>query len=254
METVEEEKLSTSEFRSNVSVAKWQPTLKVFQLVRLRGKFWTKCGFSINGTNFLYPEEAIWLVEINQLVVLETGSVDSGTICDKKKIFSLGIPAISIPVYLTYLKLKSLEYIVQRHNRFSRTFSGDAELFDCMQQHPSLSLLDLTISYDLYVESQNFSKRAASNKEILPVAYVIICDGRYCFSPRIILTLLSEASGIPVIFASVSATGFVMLEEFSDALVSLDLMNEKKNKRKRVREEESLTCVDDSSKLATSYE
>lgn len=41
----------------------------------------------------------------------------------------------------------------------------------------------------------------------------ILCsDGGYCFSPRVIITLLSEAENIPVMFASVSSTGFVMLE------------------------------------------
>lgn len=43
-----------------------------------------------------------------------------------------------------------------------------------MERHPSLSLLDLTVSYDLYLESQNFSKKAVSLKEIAPVAYVVI--------------------------------------------------------------------------------
>lgn len=41
-------------------------------------------------------------------------------------------------------------------------------------------------------------------------------DGRYCFSPRVVLTLLAEAGEIPVIFASVSSTGFVMLEVRGD--------------------------------------
>lgn len=95
-----------NEVRRNVSVAKWQSALNVFQLVRLKGKFWTKCGFSINGTNFLYPEEALWLQEINQVAISEDGSFDVSAIVSKQRIFELAIPAISIPVYLTYLKLK----------------------------------------------------------------------------------------------------------------------------------------------------
>ncbi len=98
----------TSEFRRNVSIAKWQPSLKVFQLVRLKGKFWTKCGFSINGTNFLYPEEALWLIEINQLGISSDGTAELASMVTKEQIFHLSIPAISIPVYLTYLKLKVL--------------------------------------------------------------------------------------------------------------------------------------------------
>lgn len=47
-------------------------------------------------------------------------------------------------------------------------------MIDYMLQHPSLSLLDLTVSYELFVESQNFTKKAAAAKEILPVAYVVI--------------------------------------------------------------------------------
>lgn len=45
---------------------------------------------------------------------------------------------------------------------------------DFMERHPSLSLLDMTVSYDLYLESQNFSKKAVSLKETAPVAYVVI--------------------------------------------------------------------------------
>jgi hypothetical protein len=108
-------------------------------------------------------------------------------------------------------------------------------ILEYMQRHPSLSLLDLVVAYDLFVDSQNYSKSAVANKQIQPVAHVVIwydlyglscvlnffcvdtclhpsSDGRYCFSPRIVLTLLAEAAGIPVIFASVSSTGFVMLE------------------------------------------
>jgi hypothetical protein len=94
--------------RRSMSVAKWQSTLQVFQLVRMKGKFWTKCGFSINGTNFLYPEEALWLLEIKKLVISEGGVMEVGSMLTKERIFQLAIPAIGIPVYLTFLKLKVL--------------------------------------------------------------------------------------------------------------------------------------------------
>lgn len=47
---------------------------------------------------------------------------------------------------------------------------------DAMLKHPSLSLLDLMVSFELFVEnaSQCFSKKDAANKVVAPVAYVII--------------------------------------------------------------------------------
>lgn len=45
------------------------------------------------------------------------------------------------------------------------------------------------------------------------------------FSGRLLLQLLTEAAGVPVIFAAVMSTGFVMLQEFTDGELSLDLSN-----------------------------
>lgn len=105
--------MDVAEIRKNVAIAKFQPTLGLFQLVRNKGKFWTKCGFSINSTNFLYPEEGLWLHEINQLAVSDDGSAKSESVLTKEAIFNLAIAFISIPVYLTYLKLKVIDKLLQ---------------------------------------------------------------------------------------------------------------------------------------------
>ena len=45
------------------------------------------------------------------------------------------------------------------------------------------------------------------------------------FSSQIIINLLDEAQNIPIIFAFVSSTGFVLLEEYTDAEKSLNWEN-----------------------------
>lgn len=54
------------------------------------------------------------------------------------------------------------------------------------------------------------------------VIIIFIRDLEYVFPPSILLPLLSQSNGIPLLFAIVTSTGHVYLEEFTDALYSLD--------------------------------
>ena len=43
------------------------------------------------------------------------------------------VSAVSIPCYLTYAKLKSLEYIVFRHSKTIHAFGGDEDVYDFLK-------------------------------------------------------------------------------------------------------------------------
>lgn len=80
--------------------------------------------------------------------------------------------------------------------------------------------LDEYISFTIYGNSSNWSKKGSHS--ITPVGYVIVTDLEYVFPPSILLPLLSQSNGIPLLFAIITPTGHVYLEEFTDALISLD--------------------------------
>lgn len=52
--------------------------------------------------------------------------------------------------------------------------------------------------------------------------YLFIRNLEFVFPPSILLPLLSQSNNIPLLFAIITSTGHVYLEEFTDALKSLD--------------------------------
>eukprot|EP01031_Cornospumella_fuschlensis_P041473 gene41473-50611_t len=200
-------------FRPGKSTAHgvWQSVLGLVQMKRMRGKFWTKAGFTVNGVDFLYPEEALSLYERKLL------SIDwqDGRLMNKKELFDVALGVIPLAVYLVYAKLKALDYIILRHNKSVRVFGGDHDVKAYLSSHPTHSLLDSMVSYALYIDAQKFSKKAA--KTMQPLHYVVIVDGANVLNPRLTRQLLTEAKGVSVIFAVVTNTFNVILEEFVDA-------------------------------------
>jgi hypothetical protein len=82
----------------------WQSTLGLAQVIKLRGNFWKKFGFTINGINFLYPEEALYLYEKQQLVLSKNNDLTDQM--NKQETYEVALAALPLPAYLSYLKLK----------------------------------------------------------------------------------------------------------------------------------------------------
>lgn len=80
----------------------WQPVLGLVQVRKLRGNFWKKCGFTVNGVDFLYPEEALTLYERKSIAVY----FQDGPMMDKRQFFDACLKVIPISVYLVYAKLR----------------------------------------------------------------------------------------------------------------------------------------------------
>ena len=279
----------------NAAIGLWNKADNKVQITQMRGNFWKSFGFTQDGANFLYPEEALLLFERASIsietiatsndsipaIVTETEITTKSTnnepiVTNKESGVTPNEPAIiannentiketdaskgtaslpsnqskqssiapvntnvkavfsefyaeileviTLPVYLAYCKLKSLEYIALRHSSDIpvRSFVGDIDVYEAMKTS-NKSLLDTIVSYDIYLFSQQFSKK--NRNSLAPSAYVIVLHGYRTFSARLLLRILAEAGDIPIIFAAAMSTGYVLLEEFTDALGSLDWEN-----------------------------
>ncbi len=276
----------------NAAIGLWNKPNKRVQITQMRGNFWKTFGFTQDGNNYLYPEEALLLFERasmsiemiannNPIVVNEPESTTESTnnepiVTNNESDITPNEPAITannentteeteaskgttslpsnqskqdsiapvntnikavfsefyaeilevitLPVYLVYCKLKSLEYVTLRHNSDIpvRSFIGDIDVYEAMKSS-NKSLLDTVVAYDIYLFSQQFSKK--NRNSMAPSAYVIVLHGYRTFSARLLLRILAEAGDIPIIFAAAMSTGYVLLEEFTDALGSLDWEN-----------------------------
>jgi hypothetical protein len=93
-------------------------------------------GFAVDKSNFLYPEEALLLAE-RAVVLVEY----EGSRIEYHKFYKDVIERTSLECYLAYIKLKSLDYIVFRHDKIVRSFEGDADVYIFLKDHPEQSLL-----------------------------------------------------------------------------------------------------------------
>ena len=94
--------------KKNIATAIWYPSLNFAEITVMRGNFWKCCGFSMNAKCYLFPEEALYLVEKNLIAIYDENKV----YIEFNKFYEAILKIISIPCYLTYCKLKSLDYIV----------------------------------------------------------------------------------------------------------------------------------------------
>jgi hypothetical protein len=85
----------------HAATGRWHEALGLVEIISMRGNFWTKMGFTVNQKNFLYPEEALYLVERAQLFIDNKGGVLPSSL-----FYELVAKKIELAVYLTYVKLK----------------------------------------------------------------------------------------------------------------------------------------------------
>ena len=210
--------------RRQVAEGMWLASAGTVELVTMRGNFWRVMGYSNNRKNYLWPEEALLLVEKAQLCVSRPATPTPQHI-PSSVFYEEVLRSLPLPCYLTYVKLKSLEYVTFRHSQkhAPRSFAGDADIFRHMSANPSARLLETLIAFDVYAHTSNWSKKTAMERP--PAAHVLVMTGDWTLSARLLLRLLEEARGVPVIFAAVLPSGNLILEEFTDAQNSLDWTN-----------------------------
>lgn len=110
--------------RKNMACGHWMPDLHLVKIVQLKGNFWKNHGFSFDSTDYLNPEEAMFLHERQQIYV-QMGEL----VLDKRSLYELVLASMPHACYLTYLKLKTLEYICFRYTLELRCFTGDQDVY-----------------------------------------------------------------------------------------------------------------------------
>ena len=239
VEVFNESKLVINE---SIALVRWEASLCLGEITVMKGNFWKYCGFSLNQKNYLYPEEALYLAERRAIRIRrsldEIGSENNNrnnklnngmpkTAYHFTEFYELILGHIPIAFYLTYLKLKSLEYVVLRRNSNSvHSITSDADIVNLIRENPTGGLLNTLVSFDIFPHNKMFSKNA--NKRPKPTAYVIVTAGYKTLPGRVLLKLLEEAGKVPIIVSALMPTGHVMLEEFTDALNSIDWSNDYK--------------------------
>lgn len=210
-----------------VSRSIWLPESKLALITDIRGKFWRIMGFTCNGESLLQPEEALFLLERGQLIV-EKHILDAD---ENEKLhphhrryilsdfYDLVIKeTIPFHCYLAYLKLRSLNYVVVRHNKQRIVaIDSDAFLYELKTRFDCTRLLDVAVSFNIYMNSHEFKKKNLVTTE--PLAHVVVISAQNTLSAHTTIQLLDESSGIPIIFAFICPSGAVLLEEFADAAV-----------------------------------
>jgi len=211
----------------------WLPKNKVALIYDIRGKFWRIMGFTCAKQSLLQPEEALYLLERGQLIVEKhiLDADESEKLHPHYRRYSLNNfyemivnQVVPFQCYLVYLKLRSLNYATFRHTRERIVaIEDDAFLFELKSRFECQSLLEAAVSFDIFINSYDFRKKDAESK--CPLAHVIVMSSHHTFSASTMVQLLNECVGVPMLLAFVCPSGNVVLEEFADASVVLDLDN-----------------------------
>lgn len=154
-------------------------------------------GFSNQARNYLYPEEAVYLVE-RYLLLINRGN----EYIDYDILFENMLDYVPLPCYLAYVKLKMLDYIVFRHRKKLCCISGDEDIYNLLKDNPTETLLQCITSFDIYPHDSNFSKRnrcegkplahvIVSNSDSIPRARIMVC--KYS-SPRSLILCSTSSS------------------------------------------------------------
>uniref|UniRef100_UPI00359011A4 tRNA-splicing endonuclease subunit Sen54-like isoform X2 n=1 Tax=Myxine glutinosa TaxID=7769 RepID=UPI00359011A4 len=97
--------------RGNLVQAEWNSKLGKVELKSNPGKFWHTMGHTENGVNYLFPEEALYLLECASLEIIVRGLPLS--IQDGYEML-IGTGSLSLEDYHVYAHLKRLSYVVLR--------------------------------------------------------------------------------------------------------------------------------------------
>ncbi|XP_029293940.1 tRNA-splicing endonuclease subunit Sen54 [Cottoperca gobio] len=109
----------------NLVKATWVPSEKIVELQSPAGKFWQTMGFSANGKQVLFPEEALYLMECGNVQVFYEELPMS--IQDGYEKF-LSSSAVSLQQYQVFGHLKRLGYVVHRFDPSSESSSYARQL------------------------------------------------------------------------------------------------------------------------------
>ncbi|XP_062566451.1 tRNA-splicing endonuclease subunit Sen54-like [Saccostrea cucullata] len=109
----------------------WNPQLQLVELHKEMGKFWSCMGFSDKSRKWLYPEEALFLMETNTLEVCYKGLPVS-----IQQAYTEFLKNFRFEEYLVYAHLRRIGYVVLRHQ--GRLLSTKYERMIKLDKHINL--------------------------------------------------------------------------------------------------------------------
>ncbi len=144
----------------------WIREKGLVRITNMRGKFWRVMGFSMKSQMYLNPEEALLLVEQAQLI-LKAANSRSDKHIPSSYFYQEVLNFVPQAVVLSYVKLKSLDYIVLRHRNNNgdhakplRSFSCEYDVYEYMKANPSWNVLETCVAFDVYCNVSSWSKKA----------------------------------------------------------------------------------------------
>ncbi|KAG9459621.1 hypothetical protein H6P81_004129 [Aristolochia fimbriata] len=103
------------QFRKNVSRARWDENINLAEVIERKGAIWTSTGIVRNKKLYLFLEETLFLAKIGALVVHHSNGMPLTTMQIAEKLAE-GKNGCCFRSFMVYKRLKSLGYIVGRHN------------------------------------------------------------------------------------------------------------------------------------------
>ncbi len=87
--------------KKHIATGNFEKKTGIVEIVVMKGNFWRIVGFNSDGKSYLYPEEALFLVERSVLLVkIEGQSIEYS------QFYELVVQHTTLPCYLTYVRLK----------------------------------------------------------------------------------------------------------------------------------------------------
>lgn len=112
--------------KKNMAVAEYVDSKELVRVTQIRGNFWKIFGYHDREGDFLHDEEALMLIEKAQLIIMG----EDGNQLSLRPFYEKVMSHIGIPCYLTYVKLKALEYVAYRHqHQRPRCFQSVQEVY-----------------------------------------------------------------------------------------------------------------------------
>ncbi|KAL4199399.1 hypothetical protein AMTRI_Chr03g50940 [Amborella trichopoda] len=146
------------QFRKEASIARWVQKMGMAEVIERKGGMWTTTGIVRQGKLYCLIEEALFLVERGALILLNG---DTDTALGLKEIYGLvqeRTYGSSWECFEAYRHLKSLGYVVGRHNLPWTLKSEKISTPESFREEPKDRLKE-GVSLSKKIEAMNFSDR-----------------------------------------------------------------------------------------------
>ncbi|CAL5193424.1 unnamed protein product [Lathyrus oleraceus] len=206
--------LPNLQFRNTKSKAKWNEEIGMAEVFEKNGKMWVTTGIVRNGKIYTSIEETLYLMELEALDLLDNGDMSISLVEMYEKVAG-GKSGCCWELFEAYRHLKSLGYIIARHNvAWSLKSIGNSvkcvdlegteeckQLVDMVSKieisidelFGDLKINDLKPDFDVYLPNNRFRKSSPGNPNFL-----LYLSRGHLPSKKEIEVLERQCGGIPL--------------------------------------------------------